>query len=473
MQRNVVGWSFAVLLLMAASAPGGVFVRSKVIHPAQGRFTINLSGFRHEEPWHLPSASTQADAGAWSAWVDVSAWPWHGKLKRAGGVAEWPAMKLTLAPLGEGAAVKGAAFEVQLAERPEEPDVVHTFSEKTGSDTIAFLVPTPLREGAKEFETGSQMTARHLKWAKEATAGQPVALKQFTFVTALWGHYDPDLMKQEVEALKLLGINVIGNADAGVLRQMGVRTYGSTWAYGPDPDASKKAWEADANSLKPAMTTEDGRWRTSNATHWVVGDEVQTVSFAGVDPSRLNGWFRDYVRGQHVSDADLGRPLDQVEYPVKAMLEKSLPRESDLPTRRLMYHAAKFGHWWSAKQLRVTSELVRSTLPGMKTETLPSDHGFFHAWGPPHIGMSYRMLDLFELGRQRVVDEISAEDWLGLNHMYGPAYTWTGAQSFAYFSAICRSALLAAPGDAEPITLRSLITPSYDAYLRLKAYSAL
>jgi hypothetical protein len=154
-----------------------------------------------------------------------------------------------------------------------------------------------------------------------------------------------------------------------------------------------------------------------------------------------------------VSDADLGKRLDQVEYPAKAMYEKTLPRDADLPTRRLMYHAGKFGHWWSAGQLRHNSDLIRATLPGMKTETLPSDHGFFHAWGPPHIGMSYRMLNLFEMGAQRSVDELSVEDWLGLNHMYGPQYTWTGAQSFAYFNAVCRSATLAAPGD-EPIMLR-------------------
>jgi hypothetical protein len=154
------------------------------------------------------------------------------------------------------------------------------------------------------------------------------------------------------------------------------------------------------------------------------------------------------------------------------MYEKSLPRDADLPTRKLMYHAAKFGHWYSAKRMRETSDMIRRTIPGMKTETLPSDHGFFNAWGPPHIGMSYRMLDLFELGRQRATDEISAEDWLGLNHMYGPQYTWTGAQSFAYFNAICRSAVQNAPGD-EPVMLRSLITVSDDAYLRLKAYSAI
>src|SRR5204863_3325038 len=113
--------------------------------------------------------------------------------------------------------------------------------------------------------------------------------------------------------------------------------------------------------------------------------------------------------------------------------------------------------WWSVRQLRRNSDLIHASFPGMATETLPSDHGFLNAWGPPHIGMSYRMLDLFEFGAQRAVDQLSAEDWIGLNHMYGPAYTWTGAQTFEYFTSVCRSGILGAPAD-QPIMLRSLIT---------------
>jgi len=143
-----------------------------------------------------------------------------------------------------------------------------------------------------------------------------------------------------------------------------------------------------------------------------------------------------------------------------AMYAKALNHDAPLKERRLLYYGAKFGQLWSAKQLRHSSELVRSVLPGMQTETLPTDHGFFNAWGPPHIGMSYRLLDLFELGEQQSVDQLSVEDWLGLNHMYGPATTWTGAQSFGYLNAIMRSAI----GENE-ILQRGLITPSDDAWL--------
>ena len=121
------------------------------------------------------------------------------------------------------------------------------------------------------------------------------------------------------------------------------------------------------------------------------------------------------------------------------MYEKTLPRQADLATRKIAYYAAKFGQWWSVRQLRQTSDLIHRTFAGlpspMKTETLPSDHSFFNAWGPPHMGMGYRGLDLFDIGEQQAVDVLSAEDWLGLNHMYGPGATWTGAAAFGYFSA--------------------------------------
>ena len=186
----VVSW--IAVFATASSSFGEVFVRFKVAEPAQGRFNIAVGGFRHEDPWHLPGGSVDATEGAWSPWFDASAWPWHGKLNRVGGTAEWPSMKATLARVGEGPTINGCTLDVQLAERAEEAAVVHSFTEKTGSDTIVFLVPTPMREQAREFETGSQMTARHLAWAKEAAAGKPAAFKHFTFVTALWGHYDPE-----------------------------------------------------------------------------------------------------------------------------------------------------------------------------------------------------------------------------------------------------------------------------------------
>ena len=47
------------------------------------------------------------------------------------------------------------------------------------------------------------------------------------------------------------------------------------------------------------------------------------------------------------------------------MYEKTLPREADLPTRKIMYYAGKFGQWWSVKQLRQTTDLVKRSFAGL------------------------------------------------------------------------------------------------------------
>lgn len=472
--RHVItttGWQIILLLFVVSATSGiaqaaAVFARFKVIEPAVGEVQLKVGGFIHNDPWYLPTATMRANGGQWSEWLDVSKWPLHGRLDRSGGIAEWPAMRVTVSMKDQRKPIQGCRLSVELADAPSEKAVVHSFSESSESDTIAFLLPTPLRQNAGEFETGSQMTARHLAWAKAATGGKPVRLHSFTFVTALWGHYDPNLARQEIETLKLLGFNIIGGYDAQLLQKDGIRTYATTWNYDPSTRAMDEAWAKTIGGRK-AVSAE-----TNRPAHYVLSDEVQTLDFRNTDPNALNSEFRDYLRGHGVGDDQLGMPLAQVQYPAKTMFEKTLPCDADLPTRRLMYYAAKFGHWWSAHQLRHGTDLIHASIPGMQVETLPSDHGFFYAWGPPHIGMSYRMLDLFELGAQHSVDQLSAEDWLGLNHMYGPDYTWTGAQSFEYFNAICRSARAEAPAD-QPILQRGLITVSDDNYLRLKAYSAI
>lgn len=476
-KSNLVVVCALIAGLMACSARSAnaadIWLRFKVSAPEGARFRVTAGGFRHADPWYLPTLASEVAGGAWSEWLDLRQWPWHERLNREGGLAEWPSMKLSVQRGGSDEAVKGCEMQVQLAEAPDEKNVVISFAEKSESNTIGFLVPNPLREHAKEFESGSQMTARHLKWAMEATNGQPVTLRKFDLITFIWGHYDPGLARQAVATLRQLGFNQMGGVDTSILREANLRTYEATWLYGPDPETVSRDWKAWSNgALAQQLATPEGRWKYGAMEHLVLADEVQTLDFRSVDAAKLNTWFRAHLRDNGVSDADLGTPIEQAQYPAQAMYEKTLPRDADLPTRRLMYHAAKFGHWWSARQIRQLSDLVKTSLPGLKTETLPSDHGFFNAWGAPHIGMSYRMLDLFELGAQHSVDQLSAEDWLGLNRMYGPASTWTGAQSFAYFNALMRSSAGEAP-PSQPITLRGLITPSDDDYLRLKAYSSI
>lgn len=456
--------------IRARAEAADIFVRFRVVQPSGARFRVTTGGHRHAgEPWWLPNVTTEVAGGAWSDWLDLRQWPWHGRMDRSGGIAEWPSMKLTVARVGDGPPMKGCTIAVQLADRPDPASVVIAFTERSDSDTIGFLVPNPLREHVREFETGSQMTARHLAWAKAAAGGAPIPLKKFDLITAIWGHYDPALAHQALETLRLLGFNVTRGVDTSLIRAARMRTYEQEWLYHPDPDVAAKQWrEGAARRVAGELTTDEGRWKYRTMAHWVLSDEVQALDLGGVEEGKRDAWFRGYLRGKGVTDADLPQPIARVAYPAAALREKTLPRDADLPTRRLLYHAAKFGQWWSARQLRHSTNLIHATLPGMQTETLPTDHGFFNAWGPPHIGMSYRLLDLFELGAQRSVDQLSAEDWLGLNHMYGPGSTWTGGQTFGYWNAILRSAIA-----DRPILLRALITPSDDRFLRLKAYSAL
>ena len=466
--------TISAILAMAAPARGAdVFLRLRVAEPREDTaWRVQVGGFRHDgkkDQWYLPTETVEVQGDAWSRWVDLGKADLHGRLNREGGLAEWPSAKLTVARAASGEALGPCAIEAQLADRADEAAIVIRFTERSVSGAIGFLLPHPLREKKGEFETGSQMAARHLAWAREACPGEPPRVGRFDLITSIWGHYDPALARQETEALRQLGFNVVGGLPVAVMHDAGVRTYAATWQLGPDPEASAEAWKkGEGAAIARTLATEDGRWTYEHMAHYVISDEIQTLDFRKVDRAKLDGWFRAYLRERGETRETLGRPLEEVAYPAEAMYERTLPRQADLATRRLMYHAAKFGQAWSVRQLRQTSDLVRAALPGMKTETLPSDHGFLGAWGPPHLGMGYRGLDFLEIGRREAVDVLSAEDWLGLNHMYGPGSTWTGAQTFEYLSAILRSGI----GD-RPVALRGLLTPSDDRYLRLKAYAAL
>lgn len=448
------------------------FMRFKVVQPNEIRFRITSNGYRHKggndwSAWYLPDAVTEVSGGDWSAWLDLTQYPWHERLNRAGGIAEFPSIKLTANALSAINPVTGYTFNVQLADAPDEKNVIVSFTETSETNTIAFLAPYPLREKAKEFESGSQMTARHFKWAGEATGGKTPVLKKFDIITALWAEYDPALERQNLATLKLLGFNVIGNINPALARQNALRTYGTTGLYHPDPEVVAAQWKIESGRLD--LTGVDGQWKYKTMPHIVISDEVSGVDLRSAPAANLNKWFRDYLKSKGVADKDLDKPVDETEYPVKAMFEDTLPQNAPLKTRRLMYYAGKFNQWWSARQLRQISDLIKETLPAMKTEILLPSHGFLgNAWAPHNIGLSYRMLDIFEVGKQESVNQLSTEDWLGLNHMYWSDYTWTGGQTFGYLNALTRSAAA-----EHPIMLRGLLTPSDKKYLQLKAFSSL
>ncbi len=458
---RIVILSVAICVVCTTVRAADIYLRARVIEPTLTQSTkgqkLAIGGHPHEDPWTFPLKTTAA-SNEWSEWVNLSDWKWHGRMNRAGGIAEWPSVMITLEP----ASKTGVAMEVELGDAPTDAGVVLKFTERSESSVIGFLVPNPLREHKDEFETGSQMCERQLKWAKEATGDKPIVLKQFQFISALWGPYDPALARINYATLMQLGFNTFG-ADAKFLREHGLRSYQTLWLYGNEPEVSDREWKKQSDALEANTDP----WLLHEGTsHWVLGDEVSAIDPNVAKDNKATTWFREYLRAHHVKDSDLPKPIDQIEYPKGLGALKSLPRDADLPTRRMWYYAAKFAQSWSADQLRHQTDLVHQTFPGSKTETLPTDHGFLNAWGPPTIGMSYRLLDLFDVGQKRAVDQLSAEDWIGLNHMYGPDYTWTGAQTTEYYNSICSSAIA-----GHDMHLRALITVSDDDYLRLKCYS--
>ncbi len=136
-----------------------VFVRCKVTAPGNGELQLTIGGYRHKDPWSLPSAKMEATAGQWSDWFDAGKWPLDERMDRSGGIAEWPAMRIRVERKAQPTLIHSCTIEVELADARSEQGVVHHFTEQSESDTIAFLLPTPLREHAGEFETGSQMSA--------------------------------------------------------------------------------------------------------------------------------------------------------------------------------------------------------------------------------------------------------------------------------------------------------------------------
>ncbi|NNE99456.1 MAG: hypothetical protein HKN25_10600 [Pyrinomonadaceae bacterium] len=458
---------FSTYELIGQNSRLSVFIRFKVVKPSSKNIRVTTTGRRHAgAPWNFPRIDRVVKSDEWSDWIELSDWKWHGKIYRAGGIAEYPSLQLTLSDLERRKKPAGCELQVQLSDSPTEKNVVINFSEKSDGNSIMFLAPYPLRENAKDFETARQMASRHAAWAEEIVGDNRIELKHFEMISSIWTRHDQTIVDQEVSTLKRLGFNVITNLDHPTAKRFGFKVAGKTWLYNPDPEEVLKRWNTLADRiLRKEDATSAGKEKHANTAYYEIADEVSAVNLKRFQKTKLDRRFREYLKRRDLGKYEFGIDLDEIEYPTDDLFKDTLPKSGPVERRRLLYHAAKFGHFWSVRQMKLLTDLIREDLPGMNTGTLLPSHGFLgNAWGPKWIGMSYRMLDSFELAEQNAVTQISTEDWLGLNHMYGSEYTWTGGQTFGYLNALNRSAIK----DNE-ITMRAFITPSDDKFLRLKA----
>src|SRR3954462_6432581 len=217
--------SLAVLLsflfLSPAGAADGVFVRFQLVEPPPVPWYVRLGGYIHNDPWHLPDAVWPAGAdkdarkriapGQPSEWFDLGSHAGrklHGRQKRAGGIAEFPNVTAEFIGVSTNKAVK---VIIELATAPDEAAIVKRFAESFEGRRTSFLVSSNLRADADSLETASQMTARHLAWAREASGGRRLAPTNLWLQTQFWSPQSPQLNVQEAEALWLLGFNLVGS----------------------------------------------------------------------------------------------------------------------------------------------------------------------------------------------------------------------------------------------------------------------
>src|SRR4029077_11034459 len=113
---------------------------------------------------------------------------------------------------------------------------------------------------------------------------------------------------------------------------------------------------------------------------------------------------------------------------------------------RIFYYTARFRQAGATERLRwLTESFHKYAAANILTSSLVADHPYFSgsglgmgmdepnmAWGGHPLS-----LDWFDLARQRAVDVIGIEDWMGLQFMSGPRVSWDGFLVMGFFRGLC------------------------------------
>ena len=454
----------------------GVFVRFRLLQPENEKYYVRLGGYVHVEPWHLRAAVVPASAdkdparrlaaGAWTDWFDLKTHAGkslHGRMNRSGGVAEFPNVTAEFAT-GETSAKCRAMIE--LATAPSPQNIVKRFDESFAGHRTSFLVSPDLAKDADSLESLSQMQERHLRWAREATGGTRVSPTRHLIQTSFYG---PTL--EGAEVLWRLGFNVVGNqTDELHAKFPDLRVPGATHdvAFGPG---------ATAEEIDALMKKQAGRFaqRGGVGVPFNFADEVCCRPPIGDDPKALRH-FHEWLAERKIAPETLGAArLDDVAPIETPEALHRREKENGPAARRVFYYTSRFRQEAGTERIRWHTEAFHkySTVSAM-TSTLVADHPYFGGTG---LGMGMvpnstwggapLALDWFDLARRKAVDLIGIEDWMGLQYMYGPNFTWEGFQLMGFQASIFRS------GSGGALPIMAWITPSDETNLRLKSASAL
>src|ERR1043165_5878386 len=338
----------ALVLWQAHAADNCVFVRFKLVKPDGAKFYVRLGGYIHNEPWYLPGAIVPAGAdkkadsrtaaGEFTEWFDYKTHAGkklHGRLNRAGGVAEFP--NVTAKFITEPAA-KHVAIEIELATAADAQKVVKHWAEEFAGDFTSFLVSPDLVADAKLLETANEMTERRLRWATEASGGQRHAPKELILQTTFWSPQRADLNAKEAKIVSLLGFNVVGNVP---------KELRAAFPEFKTPYASHDVL------LGPQVTPEDVRaswekWAKHNPGALQPGapfnfqDEICCRPPIGKNEVALKH-FHDWLKKERIPAILLGAPsLDEVVPIETPDVLRERMKENEKAARHVFYYTARF-----------------------------------------------------------------------------------------------------------------------------------
>jgi hypothetical protein len=472
----------AVLVSHVSAAPAedGVFLRVKLVEPADQPWHVRIGGHIHSDPWALPTAvwPLEADkvaekrvpAGQAAPWFDLlthAGKKLHGRQNRAGGVAEFPNITLQFPLLKLDAKTR---VVIELATAAREEAIVRRFEESFTGDLTSVLVSLNLRADAKELELASEGTARRLAWAKESSGGKRVSPQQLIVQTQFWSPQRPELNLREAEVLWMLGFNCVGNASPDVFAKFPFTPPGGHAWVDFAPWMTRHDCDKQITTALKAVAT------TDRTTLFNFADEIACRPPIGTNEVALKN-FRVWLKAKNIAPPSLGvKSLDDV-VPIETPTVLFDRQRSDrAAANRVFTWTTRFRQQAANERLRWLTESFRKQAPAnVLTSSLVADHPYFGGSG---LGMGMHRenatwggypltLDWFGMARDRVLDVIAIEDWLGLEYMYGPGFTWEGFQLIGFQAAMMRS------GGRGEVPVMTWITPSDEKNLRLKSASAL
>ena len=474
--RGLLVGLFTCASTVAAGAQDGVFVRFRLLEPEGTTYFVRLGGYIHNDPWYLPEAVVPAGADADAAvrvpageptpWFDLGAHAGprlHGRLNRAGGVAELPNVWARF--ITGGAAPERKAV-IELATAPNEGSVVKRHEETFVGEEISFLVSPTLEADRESLETISQMEARHLAWAREATGGVRVSPKDLIVQTSFWR-----ATPAGAQVLSLLGFNVVGNQTAEIHAQFPELRLPAA-SHDVELGLAATREQIDANMRGHAERLKEV-W--GSGAPFNLADEICARPPIGDDAVALQ-CFHTWLAERGIAPRELGVERLTGVVPIETPQALAEREAANGPAaRRVFYYTSRFRQLAGSERIKWNTEAFHRHFPaGWLTSSLVADHPYFGgtglgmgmvpntAWGGAPLA-----LDWFDMARNGVVDLAGIEDWMGLQYMYGPSYTWEGFQLMGFQAAMFRS------GSRGAMPIISWITPSDETNLCLKSASAL